>query len=381
MKIRGKKLVAQIFMALIIMSGLFRGTATKTMAVSQNQDIKLFTEVTIIADVPEGYDKDVVVRFQSEEETIIILLQAAHNYTDVQWIIEGTYATSAWRKNSTDFCCEIPESCEVQGQKMEFRFTVLPVLEEVTESEAQAILDQAADQTVGSDVNGLESGKEIIQEFLDKTAYIVDTDYYKRMDSRSNENENYKKIFLEFEGDNITEEKWNSMSGYDVFIYLHTYLMPYERLMNNNYSNEDQFVKAAGIIESYRNQNEDVFADALEKVIRWQWKYFEHTGTIYNFFAEEGEENVHFNQPSSTNTGLSEEEKREIEAARAELFEGEDLQEIKEAMAEQEKESGSEKSTEVHWTIIIVFILLGVGIIVAFLYIKYRGGMPKDHHS
>ncbi|MBR1702637.1 MAG: hypothetical protein IJ716_11850 [Lachnospiraceae bacterium] len=181
MKIRGKKLVAQIFMALIIMSGLFRGTATKTMAVSQNQDIKLFTEVTIIADVPEGYDKDVVVRFQSEEETIIILLQAAHNYTDVQWIIEGTYATSAWRKNSTDFCCEIPESCEVQGQKMEFRFTVLPVLEEVTESEAQAILDQAADQTVGSDVNGLESGKEIIQEFLDKTAYIIDTDYYKRM--------------------------------------------------------------------------------------------------------------------------------------------------------------------------------------------------------
>ena len=170
MKIRGKKLVAQIFMALIIMSGLFRGTATKTMAVSQNQDIKLFTEVTIIADVPEGYDKDVVVRFQSEEETIIILLQAAHNYTDVQWIID-----------STDFCCEIPESCEVQGQKMEFRFTVLPVLEEVTESEAQAILDQAADQTVGSDVNGLESGKEIIQEFLDKTAYIIDTDYYKRM--------------------------------------------------------------------------------------------------------------------------------------------------------------------------------------------------------
>ena len=139
-------------------------------AAEPSQEIKHFTDVYITAIVPEGYDKDVIVYFKNEENEESILLRADEGYTKKRMMFEGTYQTWSERKNSTDFACEIQETCVVSGTEMDFFFTVLSTHQEVSESEAQAILESNA-EPMGADVPGLESGKEVFQEFLDKTDY------------------------------------------------------------------------------------------------------------------------------------------------------------------------------------------------------------------
>lgn len=292
-------------------------------AAEPGQEMRRYTTVHITAEVPEGYDKDVIVYFNNEEGERPYLLSESEGYKRTIMIFEGEYQMSAKRKNSTDFLCEIEDTCTVAGNEMDFGFTVLSTPQEVTEQEAQAILENNA-QPVSADIPGMENGKEVLQEFLEATDYIKENGYF--LQNRSVKYEvTDKKRWLEFR----TEEEWDSASAYDVMVYMDIFYHPYYSMMNDNVSSEEEFVEEANDIGIFRKaEGGEGYAAALEKVIRWQYRYYEATGTIYNFFAEEGEENMHLNQVEKDENGLTKEELKELEAAREELLEGKDAKEV-----------------------------------------------------
>ncbi len=218
------------------------------------------------------------------------------------------------------------------------------------------------------DIPGIESGQEVFQEFLENAEYVQETECFKITYSKLNESDKWKKQFLEFEGDDNTEEEWNSMSSFDIFVYFETFRRPYVRMKNDTYSSEDEFVEEATIIRIFRGEeNGEAFADALEKVIRWQYRYFEQTGTIYNFFAEEGEESVPLNRTETDGNGLTAEESKELAGLREELLDGED---IEEALGE-ETETGN-SFVRLFTILFIVLLVAGIAVIGAVIFVISR---------
>ncbi len=332
---------------------------------------RFYTDVTVIATVPEGYNKDVIVWFKNGvDEDRAFLLQEAQEYKSTMMLIEGTYETSAEGKNFTDFACEMEDTCVVEGSEMEFHLTVLSTPPAVSEDVAQAILAENAEE-ISTDIPGMDSGKEVFQEFLENAEYVQETEYFKTVYSKLNESDKWKKQFLEFEGDDNTEEEWNSMSSFDIFVYFETFRKPYVNMMTDTYSNEDEFVEDATVIKIFRGEeNGEAFADALEKVIRWQYRYFEQTGTLYNFFAEEGEENAHLNRTETDGNGLTAEESKEVAELREELLEGEDIKDVLEE--ETQTDNSLVRLFKEHMIAVIVLIVSGIAIIIVVIYIKSK---------
>lgn len=360
-------LVAMLFAIVVV---LFWNTGYVVNAAEPSQEIKHFTDVYITAFVPEGYDADVIVYFKNEDNEESILLRADEGYTKKRMMFEGTYQTWAERKNSTDFACEIQDTCVVSGTEMDFTFTVLSTHQEVSESEAQTILENNA-EPMSADVPGLDSGKEVFQEFLDATDYIKENAEFLRYKSTLNESEVHKERFLENVGGSTnTEEKWNAMSDYDVMVYMDTFYSPFVCLMNKEINTEEDFVEEANNIHFFRKiEGGNDYADALEKVIRWQWQYYEQTGTIYNFFAEEGNENAHFNQVETDKNGLTEKESKELEEARKELLEGEDVEEL---LGEEKDELPIVKFVKENVVSVIILIVALLGAVGMTIYIKNK---------
>ena len=168
-------------------------------AAEPSQEMQRYTTVHITAEVPEGYDKEIILYFDTEP----VVLTKMEEYKRTIMMFEGEYQMSAQRKNSTDFLCEIDDTCTVSGDEMEFRFTVLSTPQEVTEQEAQTILENNADP-ISADIPGIESGKAVLQEFLEATDYIKGNDYFIKYHSFKNEVTG-KKRWLEFR----TEGEWN----------------------------------------------------------------------------------------------------------------------------------------------------------------------------
>ncbi len=365
--IKKLNLVTGLFATLVV---LFWNTGYDVFAAEPSQEIEHFTDVYITAIVPEGYDKDVIVYFKNEDNEESILLRADEGYTKKRMMLEGTYQTWAERKNSTDFACEIQETCVVSGTEMDFTFTVLSTPQEVSESEAHNILESNA-EPMSADVPGLDSGKEVFQEFLDSTDYIKENKEFLRYKSTLNESEVHKERFLENVGGSTnTEEKWNTMSDYDVMVYMDTFYSPFICLMNKEVNTEEEFVEEANNIHFFRKiEGGDGYADALEKVIRWQWQYYEQTGTLYNFFAEEGNENAHFNQVETDKNGLTEEESKELEEAREELLEGENIEEL---FGEEKNELPIVKFAKENVVSVIILIVALLGAVGMTIYIKNK---------
>lgn len=360
-------LVAMLFAIVVV---LFWNTGYVVNAAEPSQEIKHFTDVYITAIVPEGYENDVIVYFKNEDNEESILLRADEGYTKKRMMYEGTYQTWAERKNSTDFACEIQETCVVSGTEMDFTFTVLSTHQKVSESEAQAILENNAEQ-MSADVPGLKSGQEVFQEFLAKTDYIKENEEFIRYKSTLNESETHKERFLEnIGGSTNTEEDWNAMSDYDVLVYMDTFYNLYNCLMYEEINNEDEFVEEANSVEFFRKiEGGEGYADALEELVRWQWQYYEQTGTLYNFYAKEGNENAHFNQVETDKNGLTEEESKELEEAREELLEGEDIEEL---LGEEKDELPIVKFVKENVVSVIILIVALLGTVGMTIYIKNK---------
>jgi len=360
-------LVAMLFAIVVV---LFWNTGYVVNAAEPSQEIKHFTDVYITAFVPEGYDADVIVYFKNEDNEESILLRADEGYTKKRMMFEGTYQTWAERKNSTDFACEIQETCVVSGTEMDFTFTVLSTHQEVSESEAQAILESNA-EPVSADVSNMESGEEIFQWFLDATDYIKENEGFLLYESTLNESEVHKERFLENVGGSTnTEEDWDAMSDYDVRVYMDTFYNPFNTLTYVEVNTEEDFIKQATSIDFYRKiEGGEGYADALEKLIRWQWQYYEQTGTLYNFFAEEGNENAHFNQVETDKNGLTEKESKELEEAREELLEGEDIEEL---LGEEKDELPIVKFVKENVVSVIILIVALLGVVGMTIYKKNK---------
>jgi len=360
-------LVAMLFAIVVV---LFWNTGYVVNAAEPSQEIKHFTDVYITAFVPEGYDADVIVYLKNEDNEESILLRADEGYTKKRMMFEGTYQTWAERKNSTDFACEIQETCVVSGTEMDFTFTVLSTHQEVSESEAQAILESNA-EPVSADVSNMESGEEIFQWFLDATDYIKENEGFLLYESTLNESEVHKERFLENVGGSTnTEEDWDAMSDYDVRVYMDTFYNPFNTLTYVEVNTEEDFIKQATSIDFYRKiEGGEGYADALEKLIRWQWQYYEQTGTLYNFFAEEGNENAHFNQVETDKNGLTEKESKELEEAREELLEGEDIEEL---LGEEKDELPIVKFVKENVVSVIILIVALLGVVGMTIYIKNK---------
>jgi len=217
----------------------------------------------------------------------------------------------------------------------------------------------------------MESGEEIFQWFLDATDYIKENEGFLLYESTLNESEVHKERFLENVGGSTnTEEDWDAMSDYDVRVYMDTFYNPFNTLTYVEVNTEEDFIKQATSIDFYRKiEGGEGYADALEKLIRWQWQYYEQTGTLYNFFAEEGNENAHFNQVETDKNGLTEKESKELEEAREELLEGEDIEEL---LGEEKDELPIVKFVKENVVSVIILIVALLGVVGMTIYIKNK---------
>lgn len=236
----------------------------------------------------------------------------------------------------------------------------------------------AGNDSTSMEVWGIESGEEILQEFLDNTEYIQETEYFQLAYANVHESELWKKRFLEFVGDKNTEEKWNNMSSYEILVYFNIYWDPYWDMTHSNISSEDELVEATPMISAMMKvENGEAYAVALEKVIRWQYRYFEQTGTLYNFFAEDGQKNAHLNQVEKNENGLTKEELAELEALKEELLEGEDIEKVTGISQEKYENTLINNVTKlIPW--FIVLLLFGIIGVVVALYINQKKNNSND---
>lgn len=156
-----------------------------------------------------------------------------------------------------------------------------------------------------AEITGDESKEEILNYFIEKTSFMEEDSFierrpYSRNIMLSYISDSFKESFINDKPDN-TEEKWDSMSDYEKYIYGKFYMFPKGMIDSANFktpTNEEEFFELTRVNEEldyaltgYCGEEEGmILADAQRDVMRWQWKYYEKNGYITNILSNEQEE-------------------------------------------------------------------------------------------
>lgn len=227
----------------------------------------------------------------------------------------------------------------------------------------------------GEDITGAD---EVYQNFLDKTAILTTDkswDYVLNTLHGTLSRLAMKTLYL----DNVkgaTEEQWNNMSAYEIFVYTETYLRfanmvgsatnPFDEYLNNGDTGLDKYLTDYVGKNNYTGTNCDEVLQAIKDVAEWQGEFVRQYNYPYNFitgksYAEErGIYNSESEEETTEDLGLTSEEESEI----------------KEALSDDTKQEHS-KSFSIwkgvadellkHWFSIIIAVVL----VVAYLVVRH----------
>ena len=211
--------------------------------------------------------------------------------------IYNTYVRYA---NNGNWTCDIAKQYEVpNGGTVSFSINVTDgslANNLLTEEQPEASAPGSAEVPHGEDIDPLTNlvkGEVAVQNFIDKISFIQNDDYYQEYFLLMFSSASGKKRYLESNSLN-TEEKWNSMTELERFIWAKCFYEPNLYLyknagkVGNGYSADDflddVLCVEKGIFNTREFANEDVVYDAMVEMCEWHYSYFLVTGTVYDYY-------------------------------------------------------------------------------------------------
>lgn len=159
-----------------------------------------------------------------------------------------------------------------------------------------SFITASADELETDKKTGLATPESVWNNYIDNTKDIVenDTELNQWMEENFN-NDNTKKRYIK-NYNKASEEKWDSFSTFEKFNCSVLAIDEKMNLNNRNFKDEDDFWDEYTYYEQWAkntcktSENIEPFFDEVEKVVRWQYQYYEKTNNTYDFFAGSEEE-------------------------------------------------------------------------------------------
>lgn len=372
-----KTLKLKFFKGLLLMVALFlflcNGKVIKAAElVSEKSEVQTHTEVEVIAHVPEGMKDDIWITFEEVESgtffsTSLVEFDDYIDYLNL-WGGKKYYATieieqeGNW-KNDLKPMYEIPN-----GDPIVIEFTII-------DAEKDESIEENATASFADNELDLKA-EAAIKEFIDDISFIQNDQSYEVLLMVA-EGELSRQSFIQ---DNVlnTQERWDSMSKFDKFIWRRACYDPIQSLLRNeskvgsNQFTLDDFVKDANsgclsIKDGGYTDGEKVY-NAIVKWDEFLYDYFLQTGRPFDYFN--GTKNyVDVKSPS---------EQSELDQLREELLSDMTDDQKKELKEEIKQEAGSKNDEQknensslkkaVKGSIISIILLIIVG--VAYFIVK-----------
>lgn len=334
--------------------------------------------ITFKANVPEGFDENIALKIKNVETDITVTLYLADSvdYTrstmilknspvEIEAIIEGGYTTDLEQSytfsdvETVDF-----NVMEDTGEQQD-----LPGTEDPVETPGTEIPHGEESDAEMDELTGLESADSVWERFVSACSVMdgnPDFELFVGVYSAPLQ----KQVYLEDKETN-TEEAWDAMTPMDRYIYFTAYYLPKKEIFRDPKS-EESFVEDMtetdiSILSNIKGG--DKILDALEDLYRWHYKYYLHTGTFYDFYADAG-------TPLDGSSPAAQGDQREMDEIRKELSASE-KKEIEEAL-EEESPHGEEKGGSfVSWIknniiTLCILVVVGIALVVTTVVVKRK---------
>lgn len=248
-----------------------------------------YAVVTVRAEITEEFVGKIIVGLTHEKTgvTFSVLLSAENEFENKLDVINNDdYTLSARIEAEGEYKTTLPERCRVENNKSELVFGISK------KNTAEVIEGNIPHGEELYNLSEVEEGEKIVANFFEKVSFIANDEKYKNfLDLYTGDM--FLKYYLDIDSTN-TREQWNAMGSYEKFVYYITYIMPYTRLMKNEYSDVNQYTDELVAQKNMLNSiggGDDIF-NAIEQLWVWHYNYWTHTGTFYNFYDYNMEANI-----------------------------------------------------------------------------------------
>lgn len=376
-----KKVKKRLFCLLCLLIMAMAATPQTVRAVEIIEDS--YVTITFTANVPEGFDKDIWLKIKNSSTEIVrdlglassvdytrpIMLPRNESHTIEVFIEDGNYITDL--EESYIFATE---------ETVEFTVSEAP-------AEQQEISSQEVPGETGTEIphgeetdvemdelTGLESADSVWERFVNACSVMEDNpDYESYVNIFSGAL--IKKGYLEDKETN-TEETWDAMTPVDRYILHMAYTLPRNYLAKAK--DEEDFLSYLDELRLLEDiEGGEQVRDAVIELWRWHYKYYLHTGTFYDFYADYDGEYEGTPLDGSGNTFQS-----DMDEIRQELSESEQ-EEIKEALEEEiphgeEKENGLVAWAKNNIITLSILVIVGVALIVVTILVRRKNMQDKE---
>lgn len=366
-----KKMLMVLIMALGI-AGFFPLSANATGYV--DEAIPTFTEVIFKADVPNGFEQNVVVSVVDGGGKLNTVLYEKDDYVSSMHIVSGfEYGLDVVIRQG-DYETDIDKTFFADGETMEISFTVTEanIYKPLPNDGNIADIDPTHGEEDIDELTGLPTAESVFEHCKEVFSVMENNpdfeSYLKTWSSQM-----IKQVFLDAKEDN-TEEKWNAMTPTERFMQYIISTLPQIEMTNNIYKNENDFVNEISYMKDRLADIEggEAVYNEIEYVWRWIYKYYLHTGTFYDFYEEY--DSIYAGTSLSGESSSSDKDKEEAAEILQELEDEGALDEVME-IVEQDTETEDNSNTFMDWVKGNIFtLIIFIGVLIGFIvfYIKTK---------
>jgi len=281
-KKNNNKLIMYIMIAVLfdfVVTGLYPVTA-------KADEIGTYTEVQIAANIPNGFQEDIVVTLKSDfsENKYQVVLNTGNNYRSSLTVISNTtYSSSAAIKTSKYKIHGLQEKYTVDKNTVYIEFSVNEGLTQIGNQNVSDDLDLGVDTDV----------QQIYTQYIQKVSFVENNEDYKSFLSLFS-NAMMKKYFLQADDTN-TDDLWNKMTVYEKFNYYMLYIRPKTLITGTNAVSNTIELKEG--LESERQilnkiNGGDKVIEAIETVWIYEWNYYNENGQFLNLYAVDSKQSI-----------------------------------------------------------------------------------------
>lgn len=356
-----KKLLSMLLVSMFTVMLISKPVAASEFEMEQK------TNVIIKANVPDGFDEDIKVTLEYEETQVraSVTLTTENGYTKNLTVLSGNIFLANANFESIDkYDTDLEEKYSIEGGEVELIFNVIPA-ETIEDIEENTEIESSHGEEMEIDpLTGLPTPESVIKNFEKKVSFIEDDSNFDSFLALYS-GPMFKGYYLEYDSMN-TEEQWNNMKEIDRFIYYISYIKPFSKMTNYQFTNANEFIEELTAEKQRLCQVENgyIVYDAIVDVWEWQYDYWQHTGSIFNFF----------NYYDGLNAGTP----TESESEAVKLTEKEEMEEVKEEITKElNEETEKEDNPAVqwikeNWLTGTILILAGVSFLVVHLISKKK---------
>lgn len=363
---------------------LFAVMTPQTVTASEFDEIEVRSNVTIKANVPDGFTEDIA--FVLEEEVTQVrfqyLLTAENEYTgNLSLLGNNAFLPQVTFKKGGNYKTDLAEKYMIEGEEVELTFTVTPITYSIEndEEERESLYTEEKELPHGEDIDpqtGLPTAESVIKAYMEKVSFIQDDPKFSSF-LATYSSASMKKSYLKADPLN-TEEQWESMKEIDRFNYYILYSMPHSYMINSEFASANEMVEKLWAQKDILSQieNGEIVYDAIVEVWKWHYRYWQVTGTFYNFYNYYDGENAG-QLTEAERAKLKKNEDEEVEEIRDELMSELSEEEKAEIMGEASSEAVQRKhSSSILW--IVVALCVGGAVGIGFYFLKNHGKRSSD---